>query len=85
MHVVSCRVVVCSWCIIVHALCKRYLLLYSWVIMLSLLCWDICECDWNDFMLEVSYQIVISGWCIVMLLLSERHLLFLGRVTVYHM
>ena len=53
--------------------------------MLSLLCWDICIFEWNDFMLKVSYQIVISGWCIVMLLLSERHLLFLGRVTVLQM
>jgi hypothetical protein len=64
---VSCRVIICSWRIIVHTLCKRYLLLYGWVIMLSLLCWDICVIDWHVFMLEVSYQIVISGWCIVML------------------
>lgn len=70
MRYVSYWVMVCSWCIIVHTLCKRNLLLYSRVHVLPLCRWDICIYDWYGVMLQVFYKIYIKGWCIVMHALS---------------
>lgn len=59
MQTLPHRVIVYSWCIIVHALCTRLSLPYGRVIMHSLLTLDICECDWNVLMLALSKRVGI--------------------------
>ena len=73
MQTLPHRVIVYSWCIIVHALCTRLLLLHGRVIMHSLLCLDICECDWNVLMLGLSNRVGITSWSFIVCSLCPRN------------
>ena len=63
----SYRIIIISWCIVMHTLCGRDVLVFCWIID----------------MLDLSYRIVIVSWRIVMHTLCERYLLCYGRVRVY--
>jgi hypothetical protein len=46
MQSVSYRIVIISWRIVMHTLCKRYLLLYGRISVHIMRSRDVLECDW---------------------------------------
>jgi hypothetical protein len=85
MRSLSYRIVVVSWCIVMHTLCQRYLLLYGRIIVQIMRGRDVLECDWIVDMYSLSFWNVIVSWCIVMHTLYERFLLLNGRIRLHIM
>ena len=69
----SCRVIVISWCIVMHKLSGWYLLLYSWVTMHKVLCWHVLEYSCVVVVQEVSDRIIIGNWCIFVHSANKTH------------
>ena len=75
MHAMSYWTIIISWCIVLHTLCKRNILLYSRIYVHIMPGRDLCWCDWIVQVQEVYERIIIISWRIVVHTLCERILL----------
>ena len=71
----SCWTIIISWCIVLHTLCERNVLLYSRIYVHIMPSRDLRWCDWIVEVQEVFERIIIISWCIVVHTLCERVLL----------